>query len=139
MRASLRNGYKQHAKLTSSGCFKSLLPLTHAQHSVGGASGDSSVEHPSEENPLSNVIEGAFHFSKLCFYHEAWKEKWESVLELLHAALEKWLSYLVNTQHMGNLWVENETIEVLKPRHDSLSRDRDTMNQAFPQYHLAKF
>ena len=115
------------------------LNTWYTQYSVGGASENSSVEHPSEENPLSNVIEGAFHFLKLCLYYEVWKEEWESVLEFLHATLEKWLSYLVSTQHMGNLWVENESIEILKPQHDSLSRDRDTINQAYPQYYLADF
>ena len=115
------------------------LNTWYTQYSVGGASGNSSVEHPSEENPLSNVVEGAFHFLKLCLYHEVWNEKWESVLGFLCTALEKWLSYLVNTQHMGNLWVENESIETLKPQHDSLSRDRDTINQAYPQYYLADF
>ena len=115
------------------------LNTWYAQYTVGGASGNSSVEHSSEENPVSNVVEGAFHFLKLCLYHEVWKEKWELVLGLLYAALEKWLSYLVSTQHMGNLWVENETIEILKPQHDSLSRDRATINQACPQYYLADF
>ena len=115
------------------------LNTWYAQYSVSGASGNSPVEHSSEENPVSNVVEGAFHFLKLCLYHEVWKEKWELVLGLLYAALEKWLSYLVSTQHMGNLWVENETIEILKPQHDSLSRNRDTINQACPQYYLADF
>ena len=115
------------------------LETWYNQHSVGDASEKSSGEHPSEENPLSNVIEGAFHFLKLCLYHEAWKEKWESVLGLLYAALEKWLSYLVRTQHMGNLWVENENIEILRPQHDSLSPDRDTIYQACPQYFLSNF
>ena len=40
---------------------------------------------------------------------------------------------------MGNLWVESESIEILKPQHDSLSRDRDNINQAYPQYYLADF
>ena len=115
------------------------LNTWYTQYSVGGASENSSVEHPSDENPLSSVVEGAFHFLKLCLYHEVWKEKWEFVLGILDAALEKWLSYLVSTQHMGNLWVENESIEILKPQHDSLSRDRETINQAYPQYYLADF
>ena len=95
------------------------------------------MEHPSEEKPVSNVVEGAFNFLKLCFYYETWKEEWEIVLEFLHPALETWLSYLVNTQHMANLWVESEAFETWKPQHDSLSRDGDTINQAYPQYLLS--
>ena len=107
------------------------------QYSVGGAFETSSVEHPPEEKPVSNVVEGAFNFLKLCLYHETWKGKWETVLEFLHPALEKWLSYLVNTQHMANLWVESEAFETWKPQHDSLSVDGGTINQAYPQYLLS--
>ena len=111
----------------------------YTQYSVGGALETSPVEPPSEEDSLSYVVEGAFHFLKLCLYHETWKEQWEFVLGLLHTASEKWLSYLVSTQHMANLWVENESIESLKPQHDSLSRDGDAINQAWPQYFLSDF
>ena len=72
-------------------------------YSVGGASESSPVELSSQENPLSYVVEGAFHFLKLCLCYETWKEEWELVLGLLHLALEKWLSYLVSTQHMDIL------------------------------------
>ena len=112
---------------------------TSDNSSVGGASENSSVEHPSDEKLLSHVVEGAFHFLKLCLYHEVWKERWDSVLGHLHATLKKWLSYLISTQHMGNLWVESESIEILKPQHDSLSRDRDPIKQGYPQYYLADF
>ena len=51
------------------------LNTWYTQYSVGGASENLSVEHPIEENPLSNIVEGAFHFLKLCLYHEVWKEQ----------------------------------------------------------------
>ena len=105
------------------------------QYSVSGASGTSS----SEKDSLSHVVEGAFHFLKLCLYHERWTEKWALVLELLHLALGKWLSHLVSTQHMSHLWVEYEDFEILKPQYDSLSDARDTICQAYPQYELSDF
>lgn len=51
------------------------LRTWYTQHSVGGTSESWSVEDPSEENPLSDVVEGAFHFLKLCLCHERWKEQ----------------------------------------------------------------
>lgn len=51
------------------------LRTWYTQHSVGGTSESWSAEDPSEGNPLSDVVEGALHFLKLCLYHETWKEE----------------------------------------------------------------
>ena len=109
------------------------------RYPVGSTFWVSSMERPSEEDPVSYVVEGAFNFLKLCLYHETWVEEWELVLELMHPALENWLSHLVNTQHMENLWVEKARTRFLKPQYDSLSRDQAAMSLPYPEYDLSNF
>ena len=90
----------------------------------------------SGESGLSRSVEGAYQFLKLCLFFDAWKDEWELVLELLSLRLAGWLSYLQSTQHMGNLWIQEEDIETLKPR-DTRSQDSDPVRRRFPHYYLA--
>ncbi|KAL8724581.1 MAG: hypothetical protein Q9181_006764 [Wetmoreana brouardii] len=102
--------------------------------------GDNPVEteKASDEPTVSRPVEGAFQFSKLWFYLRAWDEEWHFVFDLLHLRLDEWLSYLRNTQHMSNLWVEREDRAILKP-HDSISSNSGSSNKRFPRYHLCDF
>ncbi|KAL8719189.1 MAG: hypothetical protein Q9225_003768 [Loekoesia sp. 1 TL-2023] len=96
------------------------------------------MEVPPHRPFTSRFIEGAFHFSKLWLYYSTWTQEWEFVLQLLHAKLGKWLSYLRNTQHMANLWVARQEDVILKP-HDTISPGNGSIYRTCPQYHLSDF
>ncbi|KAL8881791.1 MAG: hypothetical protein Q9198_001075 [Flavoplaca austrocitrina] len=93
---------------------------------------------PADERTESRVPQGAFHFSKLWLYLNTWSQDWKFIVEQLHCKLEGWLWYLRDTQHMGNLWVEQSGYENLKP-YDTISADHNMLDQRNPEYHLSDF
>ncbi|KAL8898392.1 MAG: hypothetical protein Q9207_006726 [Kuettlingeria erythrocarpa] len=93
---------------------------------------------PSDVRSLSQVLEGAFNFSKIWLYLNTWTQDWAFALEQLHFRLEEWLTYLRDTQHMSNLWVENSGYDNLRA-YDSVSADAYSFDQQNPEYHLSDF
>ena len=71
-------------------------------------------------------------------YLNTWSQDWEFTVEQLHCKLGGWLWYLRDTQHMGNLWVEQSGSQKLKP-YDTISVDHNMLDQQNPEYHLSDF
>lgn len=91
---------------------------------------------PTNARPLSRVAEGAYQFSKLWLYLNAWPQDWEFVLDLLYLRLGDWLQYLRKHRHMENLWVERQDSQPLKP-YDTISPFGYPNYRTFPRYHLS--
>ena len=106
--------------------------------STGNATRDSSFETSSNELSASRSVQIAYQILKLCLYLSMWEERWEFVLELLDLKLEDWLSYLANTRHMDNLWIERQSFETLRP-YDTSSREGAFIEKLCPEYHLSDF
>ncbi|KAL8687697.1 MAG: hypothetical protein Q9218_006204 [Villophora microphyllina] len=93
----------------------------------------------SDVPPTSRAVEGAMHFSKLWLHLCTWPDECSFVLDLLHARLSEWLSYLQSTQHVGNLWVERQADETLKPHDTISSSESGTAYRWCPRYELSDF
>ena len=87
--------------------------------------------------PLTKSTEGARQFLKLSFYFSAWDTEWLFILKLLHGSLKRWLLYLESSQHMANLWIENEDMQAFKPS-SSTSDNVGEINLLYPRYRLSE-
>ena len=105
---------------------------------VGSAFTDTDSEDSFEKSSLSRCLQGAYNLLKLDLYFSTYGEQYELILELLDSKMDEWLSYVVHTRHMENLWVERETTEILEPPHNA-SRDGGSIEKSCPQYHLSDF
>ena len=89
-----------------------------------------------EEKLWAFSMEGAFYFLELYLFLDTWSEKWSFVLNLLHLKFEKWLRRLEKTQHMSNLWIEDEDDESFKPN-VSTSDDAAEISRRYPHYDIS--
>ena len=105
-------------------------------HGVEDTTRGNKAEASSQERSTSRSIQGAYQILKLNLYSSTWEERWEFVLELLDLKLADWLSYLADTRHMDNLWIERQSLETLKS-YDSSSGEGGFIERMYPEYHLS--
>ncbi|KAG8525244.1 uncharacterized protein KY384_008888 [Bacidia gigantensis] len=103
---------------------------------VDGAPESNDGESRREVTSKSNPIDVSCQFLKLSLYFHSWRDKWPFVLKLLHLRMDNWLSYLVSSRHMNNLWVEREDVESWKVK-DTTSHDSAYVYGKHPRYHLS--